>query len=97
MEVSDIILRLHLKDNVGILMKNAQKNAKACVNTASGEETITILEDIPFGFKIALDDISKGSLVYKYGNAIGRALININKGEMVHVHNIEGLLGNATN
>jgi hypothetical protein len=30
MEASDIILRLHLENNVGILMKNAQKNSKAC-------------------------------------------------------------------
>jgi hypothetical protein len=96
MEALDIILRLHLEDNVGILMKNAQQNTKAYVNTASGDETITILEDIPFGFKIALDDISKGSLVYKYGNAIGRATTSINKGAMVHVHNIEGLRCNTT-
>lgn len=96
MEASDIILRLHLEDNVGILLKKAQKDTKACFNTASGEETVTILEDIPFGFKIALEDIPEGGLVYKYGNAIGRATTGIKKGQMVHVHNIEGLRATPT-
>ncbi len=65
------------------------------VAARSGTETalVTALERIPFGFKIALQDVEKGGLVYKYGEAIGKTSRPIRKGELVHIHNLEGARG----
>ncbi len=47
---------------------------------------------IPYGHKIALSDIKKGDYVIKYGFPIGRAKVDIEKGEWVHSHNLESHL-----
>ncbi len=47
---------------------------------------------IPYGHKIALSDIKKGDYVIKYGFPIGRAKVDIKKGEWVHSHNLESHL-----
>lgn len=46
-------------------------------------------ELIPAGHKYALQDIAQGEYVIKYGEIIGRATKNINKGEWVHTHNVQ--------
>ena len=48
--------------------------------------------EIPFGHKIALVDIKKGSDVFKYGHVIGKATSDIKKGELVHTHNLASKL-----
>lgn len=55
--------------------------------------TITAIEDIPFGFKIAIKDIPNGSNILKYGQPMGVASKDIPRGCLVHVHNIEGARG----
>ena len=47
---------------------------------------------IPAGHKYALADIGKGEAVVKYGEIIGRATQNIEKGEWVHTHNVRSHL-----
>ena len=47
---------------------------------------------IPAGHKYALSDIKKGETVIKYGQIIGRATVDINKGEWVHTHNVKSHL-----
>lgn len=44
--------------------------------------------DVPRGHKIALVDLPAGSSVHKYGQAIGRALTDIRRGDHVHIHNL---------
>lgn len=56
-------------------------------------KTITINEDIPRFHKIAIEDINKGELVYKYGQIIGDALSDIKAGDWVHVDNVESTRG----
>lgn len=51
-------------------------------------EGITVLDDIPMGHKIARTDIAKGDLVIKYGHIIGRASVDIKKGNHIHSHNL---------
>ena len=53
-----------------------------------GENTITILSEIPQGFKVALVDIHEGEDVIKYGIPIGHATKDIQKGELVHTFNM---------
>jgi (2R)-sulfolactate sulfo-lyase subunit alpha len=51
--------------------------------------TVTALEEIPLGHKLALRDIENGDTVLKYGHDIGRAVAGIAKGRHVHVHNLK--------
>lgn len=47
------------------------------------------------GHKYALRDIKSGEDIIKYGNPIGHAICDINKGEHVHTHNVKtNLSGN---
>ena len=43
---------------------------------------------IPAGHKVALRDIPKGQYVIKYGQVIGRATMDIQKGDWIHSHNL---------
>lgn len=80
-------------DNVGIMKKPANAGQKVGPVSQDDDELITLKDDIPFGFKVAIRDIQKGDKIIKFGEAIGIASVAITKGEMVHVHNIEGLRG----
>jgi altronate dehydratase small subunit len=81
------------RDNVANVLENVA--AGETIAAICGAETVTLqaLEDIPFGFKVALADLSPGDPVYKYGEMIGRASRQIRRGALVHIHNIEGLRG----
>ena len=80
-------------DNVGIIKQPVSKGQKIGPIRQGGDEVIALKEDIPFGFKVAVRDIQKGEEILKFGEAIGIASVSIGQGEMVHVHNIEGLRG----
>ena len=64
----------------------SQENISLCHMTAK--------EDIPYGNKIALVDILKGTKIIKYGAEIGESTTNIYMGELVHVHNVKSLIVN---
>lgn len=50
--------------------------------------TVTVVEAIPRGHKIALRAIPAGVIVMKYGSAIGHASADIAAGAHVHTHNV---------
>jgi len=78
------------KDNVA----TAKVEIKAgVVIIGDGGREIKILEDIPFAHKFALEDISPGEPIIKYGQMIGRAIQDIKVGELIHIHNLESLRG----
>lgn len=52
-------------------------------------ESVTLLEDIPQGHKVALKDISKDSPILKYGLPIGKATADIKKGQWIHTQNLK--------
>lgn len=79
----------------GIIKVNPLDN----VATASKEEglkegdhleeiRITVHEDIPFGQKILLEDVKKGSPIIRYGEIIGYAAETKEKGQYVDEHSI---------
>jgi len=78
-------------DNIGIVKVPVTKGQKITIGDGRPDNVIEAREEIPFGFKIAIQDIKGGETVYKYGEPIGIASLDIQKGEMVHVHNMEGL------
>lgn len=71
-------LQINPKDNVAVkISDNSDKNG----------------ENIPRGHKIALKDIKKDEVIYKFGFPIGKASKDIMKGEWVHSHNLVTGLG----
>ena len=55
--------------------------------------TITTIDEIPYGHKLALRTIPAGENVTKYGLSIGSATEDIQPGNHVHVHNVESNRG----
>ena len=86
------VLVMSQKDNVGTAAVELDGGETFHVEVNNGRE-VTTIEKIPFGFKVALIDISEGRDITKYGEVIGRSTCSIKAGEMVHVHNIVGTRG----
>jgi altronate dehydratase small subunit len=83
-------LMLSERDNVATLLEDAASGTGVLIRLGRKTSTVNARENIPFGFKIAVSDITKGANIIKYGETIGIASRDIKKGEMVHVHNLEG-------
>lgn len=86
-------LMLSAKDNVATVLEDVEAGTDVPARLGKEVRNVKALERIPFGFKIAIADIAKGAEVVKYGESIGIASQDINKGEMVHIHNLEGARG----
>lgn len=84
------IIKLNKKDNVVVVLKGMKPGEKLLFTDA---KLVKIKEEIPVGFKVAIENIYKGELIIKYGETIGIAMFDIKSGEKVHVHNAEGLRG----
>lgn len=67
----------------------AGHSAKGVYMDAQEPVEVTAVMDIPLGHKIALQDLSAGDTVVKYGHDIGKVVQGIRKGEHVHVHNLK--------
>jgi Altronate dehydratase len=81
--MSDTI-KLQARDTVAIAVQDLPKSTIVF----DQEQPITLLDDIPMGNKIALQDIKAGDNIYRFGNPIGHATQDIRQGELVHVHNL---------
>jgi len=86
-------LILDPKDNVATALENIEEGNEVEARLGKNTQALKAVEKIPFGFKVALINIPKGGIVMKYGEAIGKASRPIEKGQLVHVHNIEGTRG----
>ena len=89
MEDNTGLLIMKESDNVAIAIR--QIEAGETVSDAKQNITVVAAEKIPFGFKMAIKDIAMGGLIYKYGEPIGKSVAAISPGQLVHVHNIEGV------
>ncbi len=49
---------------------------------------ITVKQLTPVGFKIARMALKKGTLIIKYGVPIGKCILDVEPGEIIHVHNL---------
>jgi len=85
-------LRMNDRDNVATAISDLAIGEKVLVKDGKKMQ-ITLLAEVQFGHKFAVQPISKGDDIIKYGEVIGRATADIVKGEHVHVHNIESLRG----
>ncbi len=79
------VLKINPADNVAVAIEAQKAGDTILVN---GNE-ITLQEDIPVGHKIALENLSAGENVIKYGYPIGHVTCNVNKGTWLNEHNIK--------
>lgn len=88
-------IQINQKDNVATVIQDVSINQKVAIIDKDSNVLMVLnaRTSIELGHKIALRDIPRGELVFKYGFAIGKTLVNINKGNHVHVHNIESQKG----
>ncbi|ALS23063.1 MULTISPECIES: UxaA family hydrolase [Paenibacillus] len=76
------------KDNTAVALTDLSKGDLCIVRKENREESIVVLEDIPFGHKIALQPIGRDESVYKYGEEIGKMKVPVPKGGWIHSHNM---------
>lgn len=81
------------KDDVATLIRDAQEGESIRYWFGGEMQTVTLIDSIGFGHKVALRSMPEGTHVKKYGEVIGRATVEIAHGAHVHVHNIEGIRG----
>jgi len=81
------------KDNVATAVQDLKKGQEVIVDLHGKTDNVSLLSNVPFGHKFALEDIELGKEVIKYGEIIGRTTQTIKRGEHVHVHNFESLRG----
>ncbi len=80
---------IHKDDNVVTVISAIEKGSVAAFQKGDEIMELNVVEDIPVFHKVALNKLEKGASVYKYGQLIGRAIVDIAKGSHVHDHNIE--------
>lgn len=75
------LFKINDKDNVAVALEELKK----------GEiiDNIKLLDDIPFGHKVLLNDLKSGENIIKYGNPIGHLTIDCKKGEHIHEHKLK--------
>ncbi|MDS0300600.1 UxaA family hydrolase [Halogeometricum sp. S1BR25-6] len=88
-----------LIDGVALVLHEDDTVATALEDLAAGRDVdgegrmVTVADDVPFGHTFALDSLSSGETVRKYGEVIGRTTRDVAAGEWVHTHNIESTRG----
>ena len=79
-------------DSVGVVVvETVEANMEMTGWVMETDETITVtaLDAIPIGHKVALADIAEGDTILKYGHDIGKSVSVIGKGNHVHTHNLK--------
>ena len=90
-----LALKVHDRDTVATLFADGvQAGDEVEVRDRKGQaQRVVVLDAIPYGHKIALEDMAAGQAIVKYGEELGRATRAIRRGEHVHVHNLESMRG----
>ena len=83
------VVVLNDADNVATSLAPLEAQSLIEVVLNGENRTITVLDSIPFGHKLAIRKMAPGDEVLKYGEVIGRASQAIEPGQWVHVHNVE--------
>ena len=81
------------RDDVGVAVRDVKsgEQLEGIYQKSPRAVTLTALQDIPLGHKIALVDRNAGEQILKYGEVIGAATEPIKVGQHVHVHNIKSV------
>ena len=78
-------------DSVGVATVDikAGETVKGLYMDSQNPSEVQVLEDIPLGHKIAINDHKIDDAVIKYGSDIGKVVADIKKGEHVHTQNLK--------
>jgi altronate dehydratase small subunit len=84
-------IMMNPKDNVVTALASLSAGDVATVVSRSQEvlQELSVPSLIPFGHKVAVEKIRMGTSIIKYGEVIGVAMQDIDRGQHVHVHNVE--------
>lgn len=86
-------LKINDNDNVVVALNTIPAGTTISVEENGGVKSVTSLEEIPAGHKMAICDIPEGGEVIKYGYRIGNAKEDIKEGNWIHTHNVKTALG----
>ncbi|MFH5185795.1 UxaA family hydrolase [Paenibacillus sp. TAB 01] len=86
-------LVMDARDHVATAIKDLQPGQKISYRVQDQVRELELLDAIPFGHKVAIQDVAQGTDIRKYGEIIGRTTADIRAGQHVHVHNVEGIRG----
>lgn len=86
-------ITINERDNVSTALRDIRTGETVIVGIAEKTKKLLLINDIPYGHKFAIKDISKGENILKYGEIIGRATQEIALGAHAHIQNIESLRG----
>ncbi|NYB76138.1 UxaA family hydrolase [Sedimentibacter hydroxybenzoicus DSM 7310] len=92
-------MKMEREDTVATALEKTSKGEAAEIHDTNNNKIYSIIakEDIPYGNKIALVDMKKGSNVIKYGGNTGECTQDIKTGYLVHVHNVKSYSVNIPN
>lgn len=82
--VENSAIHLHAMDNVAI----ARVPLAPGQDLKVGDIALKVKNAVPAGHKVALQNIAQGETIYRYGQVIGRAKVNIEQGQHMHVQNV---------
>ena len=86
-------IKINENDNVVVALNTIPQGESVTVEVQGVSKSVTALEEIPAGHKMALCDIPEGGQVIKYGYRIGNAKEPVKEGAWIHVHNLKTALG----
>jgi hypothetical protein len=83
-------IMMHKDDNVATALEHIKKGEKITVISTDNKviSNLEAGEEIAAGHKTAVNPISRGETVLKYGESIGAATERIGQGMHVHIHNV---------
>lgn len=87
------ILLHEAEDDVGVTAMDLKAGEEIQAVTLEGEPvtSITLIEDVPLGHKVAMHAMDEKKQIIEYGRPIGYASMAIAAGAHVHTHNIKSL------
>ena len=83
------VLVISERDNVATALQMLEPGQTISL----GATTVSVLEPVPSGHKVAIRAIAPGQEVIKYGSPIGLATSAIAAGAHVHTHNVASTRG----
>ena len=87
--LGDVGLHMTTDDNVVTAIEDLDAGTEIPYDGGAVE----LVDDVPFGHKVALTSLDVGETVVKYGETIGEAVEPVEPGEWVHTHNCESTRG----
>lgn len=86
-------LKINDNDNVVVALNVIPAGETVQVEVQGAVKSVTALEEIPAGHKMAICDIPEGGEVIKYGYRIGNTKEAVKAGSWIHTHNVKTALG----